>query len=164
MIIRLACALAIAALGPPTADAHDYKVGSIHVIHPWTRATPGGAKVAGGFLIIENTGKKPDFLVGGSFARAKSVEVHEMKMVGDVMKMRHLQGGLEIKPGEKVTLKPGSYHMMFMGLAQPLTAGENIEGTLIFQKAGTIKVSFKVEPIGASSAGHAGHPSPKVKH
>jgi copper(I)-binding protein len=167
MIIRIAGALTIAALaafGAPNARAHDYKAGTIHIIHPWARATPGGAKVAGGFLVIENTGKEPDFLIGGSLGRAKSAEIHEMTTVGDVMKMRHLQGGLEIRPGEKVALKPGSYHMMFMDLSQPLKAGEKVEGTLVFKKAGTIKVSFKVEAIGAPSAGHGNHGAAKSNH
>lgn len=68
--------------------AHDYKIGDLKIDHPWTRATPGGARVAGGFMTITNTGAQPDRLIGGSAVPAGIFEVHEMKMEGNVMKMR----------------------------------------------------------------------------
>lgn len=138
--------------------AHDFSKGAIKISHPWTRATPAGAKVAGGFMIIENTGATADRLIGGSAIDAGRFEVHEMTMSGGVMKMRELQKGLEIKPGEKVTLKPGSYHVMFMDLKQPLAQGSLIKGTLVFEKAGTVEISYKVEAMGARASDHSkGH-------
>jgi periplasmic copper chaperone A len=137
-------------------SAHDYKIGDIKIDHPWTRATPGGAKVAGGFMKITNTGSQPDRLIGGSAVPAGIFEVHEMRMEGNVMKMRALEKGIEIKPGQTVELKPGGFHVMFMDLKSPFKEGERIKGTLVFEKAGTIEVEYKVEARG-SSGGHGGH-------
>ena len=90
------------------------EVGSLVIEAPWARATPGGAKVAGGYVKITNKGTQSDRLVGGSLAGAREVEVHEMSMSNNVMKMRHLKDGLEIKPGQTVELKPGGYRMQDM--------------------------------------------------
>jgi copper(I)-binding protein len=79
-----------------------------------------------------------------------------MRMEGDVMRMRPLQQGLEIKPGQTVTLAPGGYHVMFVGLKAPLKQGERIVGQLVFEKAGTVNVEYVVESIGAKSSG-GGH-------
>ena len=132
-----------------TSSAEQFKVGAIEIDQPWTRATPGGAGVAGGYLTIANTGSVPDRLIGGSSPDAARVEIHEMKMEDGVMKMRELTGGLEIKPGQKLELKPGGYHVMFMNLREPIKQGEMLKGQLRFEKAGTVDVEFKVEPIGA---------------
>lgn len=137
------------------AVAHEFSIGAIKIWHPWTRATPAGAKVAGGFMIIENTGATADRLVGGSFFDAGKLEVHEMTMSGGVMRMRELLKGLEIKPSEKIALKPGSYHVMFMDLRKPLTQGSSIKGTLVFEHAGTVEISYKVEAMGARAFDHS---------
>ena len=65
-----------------------------------------------------------------------------------VMKMRPLPNGIEIKPGETVELKPGSYHLMFVGLKQPFEKGKRVKGTLQFEKAGTVDVEYVVEAVG----------------
>ena len=88
---------------------------------------------------------------------ASEVEVHEMTMTDNVTKMRRLQAGLEIKPGQSVELKPGGYHLMVMGLKEPLKEGQTVKGTLVFESAGTIEVEYRVAPIGAQSGGHAHH-------
>ena len=133
-----------------------YKAGSLVIETPWTRATPGKSTVGAGFMKITNTGKEPDRLIGGSAEIAKSFEVHEMSMAGDVMKMRRLDKGLEIKPGQSVELKPSSYHIMFMGLQRPLKQDETIKGTLVFERAGTVAVEYGVRPLGAQPAGKSG--------
>jgi copper(I)-binding protein len=156
-VILFAAALA---LGANAAFAAEFKAGSLEIKNPWTRATPKGASVAGGFLTITNTGTAADKLVGGSVPFAGRFEVHEMKMDEGVMRMRPLSGGLEIKPGASVEFKPGSYHLMFMGLKQPLHQGQPVKGTLMFEKAGTVEIEYSVEPIGAprpAAAGHRGH-------
>ncbi len=135
--------------------APTFKIGALVIEAPWARATPGGAKVAGGYAKITNTGKEPDRLVGGSLPIASEVEVHEMAMANNVMKMRRLADGLEIRPGKSVELKPGGHHLMFTGLASGLKAGQTVKGTLVFQKAGTVEVEYRVAPIGAQSGGHA---------
>ena len=81
-------------------------------------------------MTITNTGTAPDRLVGGTTDIAKSFEVHEMKMDGGVMKMRELAGGLEIKPGQTVTLDPSGYHVMFVGLKDQLKQGSHFKATL----------------------------------
>lgn len=124
---------------------------------PWSRATPGGAKVAGGYVRITNRGQEPDRLVGGSFALAGRVELHEMRLEGDVMRMNPVEGGLEIKPGETVELKPGGYHLMFMDLREPLTAGRTVKGTLTFEKAGAVPVDYAVRPAGSPGAAPVDH-------
>lgn len=137
--------------------AQSFKIGALVIEAPWARATPGGAQVAGGYMKITNTGKEADTLTGGSLPIAGEVEVHEMTMAGDVMKMRRLPEGLEIKPGQTVELKPGGHHLMFMGLRQGLKAGQPVKGTLVFQRAGTVEVEYRVAPIGAQSGGGGGH-------
>lgn len=158
--------LAVPASLPAPAFAHDYKAGDLQIDHPWSRATPGGAKVAGGFMTIRNNGKDSDRLVGGTFDASGIVEIHEMKMDGGVMKMRALELGLEIKPGQSVELKPGGYHVMFIDLKRPLKEGESVKGELVFEKAGRIAVEYKIENRGAKSGsdehgGHKGHGAPK---
>ncbi len=118
----------------------------------WARATPPGAKVGAGFLTIVNTTKAPDRLVGASApAAAAKVEIHETIMSDHVARMRAAVGGLAIPPGATVTLKPGSYHMMFVGLKAPFVKGERIKATLDFEKAGKVNVEFTVKGVGAGA-------------
>ncbi len=152
-IILMATAV-LAFLALP-AQAADVMAGKLKISAAWARATPKGAPVGGGYLTITNTGSQPDRLTGGSVGFAKSVELHEMKMDKGVMKMRMLEGGLEIKPGETVTLKPGGYHIMFVGMKGPLKKGEHVKVTLQFAKAGKVDVDFTVEGIAAMQGGGA---------
>lgn len=153
--ILVALVLTLLAAGSVSiVHAHGYQLGALKIDHPWTRATPGGAKVAGGFMKITNTGTTPDRLIGGSLVSAGAFEIHEMRMDGDVMRMRRLEPGLLIPPGETVELRPGSFHVMFMQLSGGFKEGELINGTLVFEKAGTMDVKFKVEAIGARGAEH----------
>ena len=137
-----------------------YKVGALVIEAPWARATPGGAKVGGAYLKITNTGTEADRLVGGTLPVAAAVEVHEMSMTDGVMKMRKLDKGLEIKPGQTVELKPGGFHIMFTGLSEGLKQGQPVKGTLQFEKAGSIEVEYRVAPIGAQS----GDGAKKMQH
>jgi periplasmic copper chaperone A len=134
------------------AAAGDYKLGSLDIRNPWSRATPKGARTAAGYAAITNNGTAPDRLVSASLIEATTGQVHEMSMENGVMKMREITGGLEIKPGETVELKPQGFHIMFMGLKKPLVKGQSVKGTMKFEKAGTVDVEFSVEAIGASSA------------
>jgi periplasmic copper chaperone A len=151
--ILLAAAFAVAV---SSASAHEYKAGSIEIQHPWSRATPKGWEVAGGYMKLINTGSEPDRLIGGTNAAAGKFEIHEMSMDGGVMKMRMLPNGIEIKPGQTVELKPGSYHLMFVGLKQPFEKGKRVKGTLQFEKAGKVDVEYTVEAVGGSPGGHEG--------
>jgi periplasmic copper chaperone A len=154
MLRKLALA-AILALAASAACAHEYNVGTLEIVHPWTRATPKGAPVAGGYLKITNNGRTAERLLSASSLSAPRVEIHEMTLSGGTMRMRPLPKGLEIKPGETVELKPGSFHIMFMNLTQSLEQGQRIKGTLIFEKAGPVEIEFAVEaPVGANAPGH----------
>jgi periplasmic copper chaperone A len=144
---------ALLALVAGSATALDYQAGTLRIGHPWTRATPNSARVGGGYLTVTNTGPTADRLVGGTLVEASRVEIHQMTMEAGVMKMHPVEGGLEIPPGETVTLKPGGYHMMFMDLKGQFKQGEMIKGTLVFEKAGTVPVEFKVEAIAAGAPG-----------
>jgi periplasmic copper chaperone A len=148
---RFIAALVACLLAAP-ASAHDYKLGSLEISHPWTRATPKGAAVAGGYVKITNTGTTPDRLVGGSLTGAGRFEVHDMRMAGGVMQMRPVTRGLEIKPGETVEFKPGAFHLMFLDLKQPLQQGQRVKGTLVFEKAGSIEVEYVIESLGGPPA------------
>ncbi|MFG1372931.1 copper chaperone PCu(A)C [Xanthobacter oligotrophicus] len=135
--------------------AHEFKAGSIEVDHPWSRATPGGASVAAGYLTLKNTGTAPDRLVSVTAPFAGRVELHEMAVKDGVMTMRPLPDGVAIPAGGSVALKPGSYHIMFLNLKEPLKEGAKVDATLTFEKAGAVAVQFQVESVGASESGHS---------
>ncbi len=142
------------------ACAETYSVGSIEIGNPWARATPKGAPVGGAYMTITNKGTEADRLVGASSPVASKAEVHQMSMDNGVMSMRPVSGGLEIKPGQTITLNPDSFHLMLMGLKQPLAQGQHLKATLDFAKAGKLDVEFVVESMGAQgpSAMPAGMP------
>jgi periplasmic copper chaperone A len=133
-----------------SAFAHEYKLGPLVINHPWSRATPKGATVAGGYLKITNTGTTPDRFVAGSSNTGKRFEIHEMSMNGGVMKMRELKDGVEIAPGATVEFKPGSYHVMFVDIAKPFAKGDKVKASLTFEKAGKLDVEFWVGDIGGT--------------
>lgn len=110
----------------------------------WVRATPPNAQVAGAFLQIENTGRKADRLLSVSTDVATRVEIHEMRMVGDVMQMRELSTGLAL-PGKATTvLKPGGIHLMLIAPKRVLAEGQSIRLTLLFENAGKRTLQFSV--------------------
>jgi copper(I)-binding protein len=153
-------AFAAAMIGQARAQAEEgrtYTLGALVITAPWARATPAGASVGGAYLKITNRGTTPDRLIGGSLPTAAALEVHEVTLTGGVAKMRRLADGLEIKPGETVELKPGGYHIMFVGLKEPLRQGESITGTLQFAKAGSVEVAYRIAPIGAPASEHMHH-------
>ncbi|OCW55656.1 copper chaperone PCu(A)C [Hoeflea olei] len=153
---RIAVLLSAAVLGLSSlaASAHEFKLGSLEIDHPYARETPPNAPVSGGYMTIRNTGSEPDRLVSGEAAFAERVEIHEMTMDGDVMKMRQLTDGLEIPAGGEVVLKPGGYHIMFIGVDSQFKAGESRKATVTFEKAGSIELDFSVEDIKAVPMDH----------
>jgi copper(I)-binding protein len=152
--ILLAAALGMSAT---LVDAHEYKAGLIEIKHPWSRATPKGASVAGGYMTLVNKGAVPDRLLSFSSPVAGKFEIHEMKMDNGIMKMRPLAGGIELKPGETVEFKPGSFHLMFVGLTQPFEQGKRINATLTFEKAGKVDVEYVVEAMGTTKPAAPDH-------
>jgi len=144
-------------LGAP-ARAEEVRAGDLVITQAWSRATPGGAKLGGGYLTIENKGSAPDRLIGGSADVAGKVEVHEMTMKDGVMIMRPLEKGLTIEPGKTVKLAPGGYHLMMFDLKSPLKQGEKLPVTLEFEKAGKVQVSFDVAGVGAQAPANEAAP------
>jgi periplasmic copper chaperone A len=144
---------AVAALTSPAASAGDYDLGSIHISQPWSRATPKGAATGAGYMTITNKSAAPERVSCVSDDASGQCQIHSMTMEGGVMKMRPVEGGLEIKPGESVTLKPGGNHMMFVALKHPLEQGQTVKATLKFDHAGTIDVDYPVLAIGAPAPG-----------
>jgi len=150
---RLLITATLAALTVP-AGAQDYKVGALEITRPWTRATPATAQAGGGFLTVTNKGTTPDRLIAARSTVSDRVEVHEMRMDGNVMKMRELEKGLEIPAGATVMLKPGGYHIMFMGLKAPFAKDTKVPVTLVFEKAGSLDIVLDVEALGAGAPKH----------
>ena len=138
--------------------AHEFKAGEIVIGHPWSRATPDGAQVAGGYATFRNEGSTSDRLVSVTSAISAKGEIHEMAVTDGVMTMRPLPDGIEIPAGETVELKPGGLHLMFMGLSERPVEGTRFKGTMTFEKAGTVDVEFAVEAVAAKADhGHGNH-------
>ena len=154
----LGCGLAVFALAfgwsaAAGAEPAAYDVGPIHITQPWARATPKGASSGAAYLTVTNTGTAPDKVSCVAADAAASCQIHSVTVEDGVMKMRPVEGGLEIGPGETVTLKPSSFHMMLVGLKHPLEPDGTVEATLQFEKAGTIKIALPILPIGAPAPG-----------
>ena len=143
--------VAVAALAMQHAASAEFKAGDISIEAPWSRATPGGAKVAAGYLTIKNAGASSDRLVSATADIAETTEIHQMSMTGGMMKMRQVTDGVGVPAGGTVALAPNAYHLMFLGLKKPLKEGETFSGTLTFEKAGSVAVSFAVRGVGAAA-------------
>lgn len=152
-LLRVAVTCALLATAGATS-AEDFKAGDLVISHPWSRATPAGARVGAGYLVIENHGTLPDRLLGGSVEVATGFELHDIVREGGVMKMRQLTG-IDLPPGSSIEAKPGGRHIMFVGLSHPLAAGETVPGALQFERAGRIEVEFKVIGMGAPPPGRS---------
>jgi copper(I)-binding protein len=133
------------------------KLGALEISGAFTRATLPNAPVGGGFFTITNTGAEADRLVSVSADIAKEAQIHEMAMEGDVMKMRQLKDGLEIPAGETVTLEPGGYHLMFMGLSGAIKEGDVVPVTLTFEKAGEVTIELVAGATAADAPAHGAH-------
>ncbi len=153
-------ALALSAAG--WAQAHSYAIGPIQIGHPYARATVPGQPTGGGFLKLDNSkGTTADTLLSASAEVSKSVELHSMRMEGDVMRMRQVES-IELPAGQTVELKPGGLHIMFIGLKAPLKVGHAFPMKLKFQKAGEVTVEVKVEAVSAALT--TSTPVPVHKH
>ncbi len=143
--ILTAVLAAITILMTTNVFAGSYKIGDLTVVDPWARAS---SRAGGVFMTIRNGGKTADRLVAVKGDAAKSISVHETVTENNIVKMRPVKA-LEIPAGGEVTLKPGGYHVMMMGLLKPLVKGEKFPLTMVFEKAGEVKVKVKIEKAGA---------------
>ncbi|MDQ5848815.1 MAG: copper chaperone PCu(A)C, partial [Pseudomonadota bacterium] len=110
---------------PASVLAHNVEKGDLQIRHPWSRATPPGAKVGVGYMELRNRGSQPDRLLGASTPLAKRVEMHVTRREGDVVRMRQVES-FDIPAGERVELGPGGGHLMLVDLARPLKKGERV--------------------------------------
>jgi periplasmic copper chaperone A len=133
--------------------AHNHGKGDIEVRHPWSRATPPGAKVAVAYLEIRNLGKQPDRLLLASTPLAKRVELHVTEREGDVLKMRMVQS-IEIPERSRITLRPGGAHLMLIDVSRPLEKGERFSMKLRFQRAGEVEIELEVQELGSRHPRH----------
>ncbi len=155
IVTRTTAIAAIFATLAASAFAHEFTVGDIKIVHPSIRATVPGAKVGGGFMTITNTGSVDDRLTGVTASMASDdVQLHEMTVVNDVMKMRQLAEGIAVPAGATVELKPGGLHVMFMNIKQRFVEGETVDATLHFEKAGDADIRFVVGPVAGGAMKH----------
>lgn len=144
---RFAAGLVAAAMfftASPLSAAEAVTVGSLELSGAFTRATLPAAKVGGGFLTIINHGDEADRLISATSPATPVVQLHEMLMDGDVMKMREKENGIEIPAGETVILAPGGLHIMFMQMTAPFVEGEEVAVTLGFEKAGKVDIMLHI--------------------
>jgi hypothetical protein len=149
---KVFAALLLALLAAP-ASAHEIKIGDLVITHPWARATPGDAPNGGVFLKIENHGQADDRLIGAATDVAAKAEIHEHVMDNGVAKMRPVDA-ISVPAQGKAELKPGGYHVMLMGLKEPLMEYGTFQLTLTFEKAGSVDVEVQVESVGATEPAH----------
>ena len=153
MKVKLSMLAAIGVLATQSAWA-----ANISVTDVWARATMPGQKVSGAYMQIRSDADAR--LVGVSSPAVPRVEVHEMKMDGDVMRMREVQA-IDLPKGKTVALAPGGYHIMLMNLPQPIAAGDVIPLTLVIESDGKRQsVEVKAEaraPMGAGAMHHHAH-------
>jgi copper(I)-binding protein len=143
--------------------AHDYTVGSITVDHPWSRATPPAAPVAGGYLTVINAGPEADRLLRVDSPAATEVQIHQSSIEDGVARMRPVVDGLEVAAGQTLELKPGGTHLMFIKPAKAFADKDKVRARLTFAKAGSIEVEFRVQAMGAATPAASPHADHMVK-
>lgn len=132
---------------PLVAYAQEPVWGGLYIEEAYIRATPHGAPVGAAFMRIINRGDNADRLIAAEAKFSKITQVHSMTVVDNIMRMQEVDGGLEIKSGEEVTLKPGGYHIMFMGLEEQMLEGEIRTVILHFKDAGAMRLELPVKAL-----------------
>jgi len=139
-------AAAAVLLTTTAAFAHDYKVAGISVMHPKTFEKAAAVKVAGGYMTIENTSTTDDKLVEVRIQEIPRVELHLSETDANGVARMIKQDGIPVPAGETVTLQPCGLHVMMMDIGgSAYDEGDKINATLVFEKAGTLDVTFNVE-------------------
>jgi copper(I)-binding protein len=157
--------LAALAVGLP-AFADDVRVDGVEIRHPWTRPAAVGFNGVG-YLSLANVGTKPIKLIAAESPAAKSVTLHQTRMMGTMMMMDPVKGGLTVAPGASVAFSPGGYHLMLIGLKTSSAVGGKIPLTLVFEGGRRVAVELAVEtgtgapasmPMGSMSGMDHGKP------
>lgn len=143
-VFTFAATAAICVFGH-AAVADGVKFGDLVINQAIAFETAKSAKSGSGYFSVANTGVDDDRLIAVKAAFPK-VMLHTTEMSDGVARMSHVEG-IDIPAGEAITLEPGGYHVMFMGLnGDPFDVGESIPATLVFERAGEVDVVFMVEP------------------
>lgn len=155
-ILSIAIAIAIAAtLFAGAAHAQ------VTVKDAWVRATVPQQKATGAFMHLHAA--SPSRLVAVSSPLTPAVEVHEMSMDGDIMRMRPVKA-LDLPAGKAVELKPGGYHVMLLNLTEQVREGDTVPLTLVFErkdgKTESVKLMAPVRGLAASTRPASGHGHP----
>lgn len=137
--------MAALAFGATAAQAHDFTAGNIYIDHPIILEGPPRAPTLGGYVMIQNNGDTADRLIAIESTAAEKVELHQSVVTDNIARMTPMEYGLEVPAGEIVWLGDGGTHAMFVQPDKRYVQGEEIPATMIFEQAGRIDISFKVE-------------------
>lgn len=139
------------------ADAHEFRAGDLFIAHPWSRAVIARATTAAGYMSITNSGANADRLIKAETGHARGIEIHEMSMTDNIMRMRPVVDGLAIPPGETIRLAPNGLHLMILAPGDGFVQGARIPVTLVFERAGRVEIELAVEAVRARAGEHSGH-------
>jgi protein SCO1/2 len=138
----------------PRRSAPQFAAGSLAISEPFVLATQPGATTAAGYMTIENSSREPDRLISATAEIAARASLRQTASANGVTEIHDLPDGVAVPAGGTVTLRPGSYQVFFEGVDRPLQEGETFAGTLVFQNAGSIDVTYQVgeavAPIGGA--------------
>jgi copper(I)-binding protein len=136
---------------PAGATTDTVRAGTLEISGAFTKAMLPGQPVGGGYLTVRNTGSADDTLLSATSPNAGAVEIHDMAMQGQIMKMRKVAGGVPLPAGQTVAFAPGGLHLMFMRLKAPFREGDTVSVTLTFDKAGAVQLTLPVEAAGPAT-------------
>lgn len=157
-VLTLTLAGAALQMGAFSAHSHEARAGDVTIDHPYAVPSPAGARTGGMyFRRLTNTGKGPERLISATTPIARTIEFHEMRMHGEVMKMRALDA-IELPAGAELSVRHGgNLHLMLLDLKQPLKDGDRFPVTLTFERGGRKEVMVWVQKPREAVAAHADH-------
>ena len=154
-VTRAAVLIAAGACWAAPGLAHEIKSGALVLHHPWVHAAAKGAASTDGFLVIKNTGTTPDRLLGATINGVGPAVVVQPGGAAGASGLCRLEQGIEIAPGATVVLKPGTAGLMFSDVSASLREDTYADGTLMFAKAGHVKIEFFVQAADSVTPSHS---------
>ncbi len=136
------------------ASAHDYNLGDLKIVHPWSRATAPSAPAGLAYMTIVNRGPS-DKLLSAASDVAKAVELHTHIIEGNIVRMRKVEN-VDLAGGTETKMAPGGLHVMLIGLKAPLKEGTSFPLTLNFERSGTLTVEVAVQAGASAAPAHNG--------
>jgi copper(I)-binding protein len=126
------------------ASAQEYRAGGLLISRPWAKPSLAGVNTGAVFVTIRNEAQEPDRLIAAKGDLAAKIELHTHVQENGVVRMRRLEGGIDLPAGKTVELKPGGLHIMLIDLKTPLQEGARPALTLVFEKAGELPIEVMV--------------------